>query len=198
MGSNGARLLLGELFPYRSDFRERFSIPMGQEAFEYGEFRERSFEQAFTLFENLEHTMRREKVEHCLCVATSAFRDAKNSSRLVEAVAEKFNLTINVIDGQLESRLVLKGIYREVDCSDTYVLIDIGGGSTEVVLARGEEPIETLSSMWGPYACKRKVPPKGKNSCNSYESKSTKKSSPISPTPSPSSAPGETCGVWEN
>lgn len=144
IGSNGARLLLAELREdgsYRTYLRKRSPIRFGAEAFRHGEFRHSTFTEAFALFEDFRQTMEHAGVVHCLCVATSAFRQARNASQLIREVVERFKFTINIIDGDLESELVLRGIYREVDCptGQCYLLIDVGGGSTEIVLARGAE-----------------------------------------------------------
>ena len=149
VGSNGMRLLLGELRgdgSYRVGPRKRVFGRFGEEPFQYGEFRQKSFDLAFKLFGKFSRIMEREGVRHCLCVATSAFREAKNSSQLVQAVAERFHLSINVVDGQLESDLVIAGVWGEIDCGNhPYILIDIGGGSTEIVLAQGKRNRKMLS-----------------------------------------------------
>ncbi len=73
-------------------------------------------------------------------VATSAVREAQNKNEFLELVFQKLGININVIDGRSEAALIYKGIQKALPVSDKRVLcVDIGGGSTEVVLAdRGE------------------------------------------------------------
>lgn len=73
------------------------------------------------------------KCEKILVTATNAFRVASNSNELVECIKHKLGLDVNVVSGQNEAKLTFLGCtYEEADdllCS----VIDIGGGSTEII-----------------------------------------------------------------
>lgn len=69
-------------------------------------------------------------------VATSAVREAQNKNDFIEKVFNKLGIEVNVIDGRREAELIFLGIQKALPISDKKVLcIDIGGGSTEIVLA---------------------------------------------------------------
>lgn len=75
-------------------------------------------------------------------VATSAVREAQNKNEFLERVLEKVGIKIKVINGREEALLIFKGIQNALPVSDKKVLcIDIGGGSTEILLAQNTEII---------------------------------------------------------
>lgn len=75
-------------------------------------------------------------------VATSAVREAQNKNEFLERVLEKVGIKIKVINGREEALLIFKGIQNALPVSDKKVLcIDIGGGSTEILLAQNSEII---------------------------------------------------------
>jgi exopolyphosphatase/guanosine-5'-triphosphate,3'-diphosphate pyrophosphatase len=68
--------------------------------------------------------------------ATSAIRNADNGSAFIKEVYEKFGITIRIIDGKEEARLIYKGVCNAVPIGHEPVLImDIGGGSIEFIIA---------------------------------------------------------------
>jgi len=69
---------------------------------------------------------------HVIANATSAMRLASNSSEIISIVKEKFGIEISVISGQEEARLSYLGAVSGVS-AEKYVVIDIGGGSTEII-----------------------------------------------------------------
>lgn len=71
-----------------------------------------------------------------IAVATSAVREAQNKNIFLEYIYEKTGIKIKVIDGVTEAKLIYLGIVKALPVSDKKVLcIDIGGGSTEILLA---------------------------------------------------------------
>jgi exopolyphosphatase/guanosine-5'-triphosphate,3'-diphosphate pyrophosphatase len=89
---------------------------------------------------------RRFKAEQVAAVATSAVREAENREELVTEIARETGLTIRVIDGREEACLTLLGVRHGLQLGSHRVLVmDVGGGSTEFVLAKGED-IEAIVS----------------------------------------------------
>jgi exopolyphosphatase / guanosine-5'-triphosphate,3'-diphosphate pyrophosphatase len=78
--------------------------------------------------------------------ATSAVRDAANGGDFCRAVAERVGIAIEVIDGTEEGMLTLRGVLSGVyPRSGDFMVVDIGGGSTEYIVTRGESPVFTRS-----------------------------------------------------
>lgn len=77
-------------------------------------------------------------------VATSAFRDAQNAEEIVERVEREADLHLEVISGVEEARLACLGALQGAPADEKNTIIDIGGGSTEVGYAVGDEP----ATLW--------------------------------------------------
>jgi exopolyphosphatase/guanosine-5'-triphosphate,3'-diphosphate pyrophosphatase len=88
--------------------------------------------------------------EVVVTVATSAMRDAENGDELRTLLRERYGLDALVISGDEEARLTFLGATNSRPTSDRTVVIDIGGGSTEYVVARpGDEPLFHVSTRMG-------------------------------------------------
>jgi exopolyphosphatase/guanosine-5'-triphosphate,3'-diphosphate pyrophosphatase len=72
-------------------------------------------------------------------IATSAVRDAANGSAFVAELRERFALSARVLDGEEEARLTYLGATSERVPTEPTLVIDIGGGSTEMIVGTGEE-----------------------------------------------------------
>jgi exopolyphosphatase/guanosine-5'-triphosphate,3'-diphosphate pyrophosphatase len=72
-------------------------------------------------------------------IATSAVRDAENGSAFVAELRERFDLSAQVIDGDEEARLTYEGCVSERSGRESLLVVDIGGGSTELVIGTGSD-----------------------------------------------------------
>jgi exopolyphosphatase / guanosine-5'-triphosphate,3'-diphosphate pyrophosphatase len=77
--------------------------------------------------------------ERVAAIATSAVRDASNGDAFVAELRERFDLSARVLDGNEEARLTYRGATAEQPPSIPTLVIDIGGGSTEIVVGTGTE-----------------------------------------------------------
>jgi exopolyphosphatase / guanosine-5'-triphosphate,3'-diphosphate pyrophosphatase len=72
-------------------------------------------------------------------IATSAVRDADNGSAFVAELRERFALSARVLDGEEEARATYLGATSESPPGEPTLVVDIGGGSTELVVGSGAE-----------------------------------------------------------
>lgn len=97
---------------------------------------------AFTNAENalskiMSHIEQEGGVEKIFAFATSAVRDAKNGREFVNNIKEKFGLDVEVISGDREAELIFKGVKESMLLyGETILVMDIGGGSNELIIAR--------------------------------------------------------------
>lgn len=78
--------------------------------------------------------------ENVKAIATSAFRNAKNGKEIQEKVFQKFNIQIQIIDGQQEAEFIYEGVRKALDIGNQKALImDIGGGSVEFIIGNQEK-----------------------------------------------------------
>ena len=78
-------------------------------------------------------------VERVTAIATSAVRDAENSGAFLAELRERFALDARILDGAEEAQLVYSGAFTGRPAADTTLVVDIGGGSTELVVGSGSE-----------------------------------------------------------
>lgn len=89
-------------------------------------------------------------VRHVKAVATSAVRDAVNGVDFCQEVRQATGICLETISGEQEGELTLRGVLSGLDRKPEYLLVfDVGGGSTEYTLARGEEILFTRSLPLG-------------------------------------------------
>jgi exopolyphosphatase/guanosine-5'-triphosphate,3'-diphosphate pyrophosphatase len=92
----------------------------------------------------------RQGVTRITAVATSAVREAENGGDFIQKVADDVGLRVKVIPGREEARLIYLGVRHAVDLSGKPTLIvDIGGGSVELILIDRGEPVSLESHKIG-------------------------------------------------
>jgi exopolyphosphatase / guanosine-5'-triphosphate,3'-diphosphate pyrophosphatase len=88
--------------------------------------------------------------EAIVAVATSAVREAPNGRTFLAQIETELGLTINLVSGQEEARRIYLGVLSGMELQNQpHVMIDIGGGSTELILGDGQEPRSLSSTKIG-------------------------------------------------
>lgn len=83
-------------------------------------------------------------------VGTQTFRRMRNANAFLMVAETALGCPVDIIAGREEARLVYLGVSQGVSGhEDQRLVIDIGGGSTELVIGKGQEPIETESLQYG-------------------------------------------------
>ena len=153
LGSNSFHLVVAELASharFRVIERAKERVQLGESTFETGRISPAVFERGLTALRCLRAIVQRHTPEAVLAVATSAVRDAENGRHFLHAAARIAGFPVSVIDGLEEARLVCLGA-REGFALDgrRMALIDLGGGSTEIVLADQHACLLTASLELG-------------------------------------------------
>jgi exopolyphosphatase/guanosine-5'-triphosphate,3'-diphosphate pyrophosphatase len=98
-------------------------------------------------FQNVAKTLNADQV---IAVATSAVREAPNGREFLKKVAEELDLYISLISGQEEARRIYLGVLSGMEFQNQpHIIIDIGGGSTELILGDSFEPRSLSSTKIG-------------------------------------------------
>ena len=88
--------------------------------------------------------------EQIVAVATSAVREAPNGRDFLKRVDAELGLFVNLISGQEEARRIYLGVLSGLEFNRTpHIIIDIGGGSTELILGDSHEPRSLSSTKVG-------------------------------------------------
>lgn len=139
IGSNAARLLITEVTKNKEEINYtklnlcRVPLRLGFEVFENGKISEVKSKMFLDCMRAFKFLMLAYKVEALKACATSAMRDAENSAEIILAVKNETNIDIEIITGDLEASLVFENKIAEgLDKNNSYLYIDVGGGSTEL------------------------------------------------------------------
>ena len=110
---------------------------LGQGVDATGEFHPDALARTFEVCVEFARIVRGHGAEKVRFVATSAARDVSNRRLLVDGVRERLEVGVDVIPGQEEARLSSLGALCALDVASPTLVVDIGGGSTELVLVDG-------------------------------------------------------------
>jgi exopolyphosphatase/guanosine-5'-triphosphate,3'-diphosphate pyrophosphatase len=156
IGTNAIRLLVTDTSEttHRELYSGRTITRLGQELDRTGRLTPEAQERSLKAIEAFTPVIKRYSVDLIAAVGTSALRNAVNASEFVTAVRKRTGIEVTVITGDDEARLSLLGVRRalsrgkesEEDPLASALVIDIGGGSTELI-ATVQGKVETMTSI---------------------------------------------------
>lgn len=146
IGTNAARLLIGEVCQEEDHIYikklsyTRLPLRLGGDVFEGGiisEKKEQEFIKTIKAFKLITEIFDVKTLRAC---ATSAMREASNGSKVVKQIYKETKIKIEIITGDEEARLIFGTFFLlDFDKTQPFIVIDVGGGSTEIsVFERGE------------------------------------------------------------
>lgn len=151
LGSNATRLQIAQVSGGRLTVlaEDRAAVRLGEQVFRTGRLSAAAIARTALALERFAKLAERAGARHVRAVATSAVREASNRAALVRTVRNHAGISLEVISGAEEARLVCLGVLQGEPRSERSLILDIGGGSTEIISARGEEPEEAWSLQLG-------------------------------------------------
>jgi exopolyphosphatase/guanosine-5'-triphosphate,3'-diphosphate pyrophosphatase len=151
VGTNAVRLELARPDPdgaLETLHQERDPIRPGEGVFATGSMPRETADRLLSTLRRYAAVCRRHKAR-VRAVATSALREARNSTEIVRRVREEAGLELEVVSGKEEARLICLGVLHRKPPGARSLLVDIGGGSTEVAISTGEKPDNLWSLALG-------------------------------------------------
>jgi exopolyphosphatase/guanosine-5'-triphosphate,3'-diphosphate pyrophosphatase len=156
IGTNAARLLVGEVttegdhsFVKKISYT-RIPLRLGEEVFENGFISESkliNFTKCIQSFKLIAEIFDVKEIRAC---ATSAMREASNRDNVLKVIKEKTGLEIEIISGDEEARLIFGTFFLlDLDKQSSFVVIDVGGGSTEISVFEGGKKVASKSFELG-------------------------------------------------
>lgn len=152
IGTNSTRLLLAEVGESVRELERRTSVTRLGEGLEAtGELAEAAMERVHATLDEYDVAIAACAAEARIAVLTSAVRDAANGEAFVAAVRARHELDARVIPGSEEAQLTFLGAMSDRDPAEHVptVVIDVGGGSTELILGEGREVRFSVSLQAG-------------------------------------------------
>ena len=92
-------------------------------------------------------------------IATASLRNALNKKKFIEECKKKTNLLITVISGEIEANLIYEGITNNIKKIKNFVIIDIGGASTEFIVVKNKKAVFKKSYSFGSQSMIQKFKP---------------------------------------
>ncbi|MFA9219094.1 MAG: hypothetical protein ACEQSK_18580 [Sphingomonadaceae bacterium] len=149
LGSNSFRLHIGkhdgESIRVLKSMREPIRLAAGLDA--SGNLTEAAMQTALACLKSFSVALAAYQLDAVRVVATSAMRVARNAAAFLPAAEQAIGYPIEIISGEEEGRLIYMGVANALAVpGERRLVIDIGGGSTELILGRGQE-IERVESF---------------------------------------------------
>lgn len=140
IGSNAARLLINDVITSPSqkpDFVKlslvRVPLRLGFDVFETGTISEEKAEKFISTIKAYKYLLDVYEVKHLITAATSAMRDASNAKEILESVKQETGIDIKIITGEEEATYIYENHFADnLNSQESYLYIDVGGGSTEL------------------------------------------------------------------
>jgi len=140
IGSNAARLLITDVVEgigHAPQFNKidliRVPLRLGFDVFEKGVISEERTKMVLEAMKAYQHLLNVYEVKHLIACATSAMRDAKNSKEIIDLVQKETGISIEIISGDLEASVINENhVAEKMSNTNSYLYIDVGGGSTEL------------------------------------------------------------------
>lgn len=140
-GTNTFNLLVAEVQVsegYKILLNTKKSVKLGEGGMTDNRIAQKPFERGIKTFIELVKMARKYKVESIHAFATSAVRSSKNGPEFVKKIQEKTGIIIQVLNGDTEAQYIYKGVRLALDDlpnPNPILIMDIGGGSTEFIIA---------------------------------------------------------------
>jgi len=157
IGSNAMRLLISNVVEqdgkepqFNKSSLVRVPIRLGQDAFTVGEISEENIDRMVDAMKAFNLLMKVHKVERYMAFATSAMREAYNAKEVVALIKKKADIKIEIIDGKKEAAIIAStDLHHLLKTDETYLFVDVGGGSTEFTLFSDGKMITSRSFKAG-------------------------------------------------
>lgn len=140
IGSNAARLLISDIITGTNGIPEflkmalvRVPLRLGFDVFDKGEISEEKTVKIIKTIKSYKLLLDVYDVKHIKACATSAMRDAANSPQLIKRIKDETGIDIEIISGDQEASFIYENhIAEQLAKDESYLYIDVGGGSTEL------------------------------------------------------------------
>ena len=151
-GTNSLRLLVTDIDvaagTSREVVREMEVVRLGQGVDRTGHLAEASLQRVFAAVEGYMQQVRDLDVAHVRFCATSAARDADNAEEFLSGIRDRVGVRPEILVGDDEARTSFAGAVRDLpDLPEPLLVLDIGGGSTELILGSADGTIEAAHSL---------------------------------------------------
>lgn len=137
LGTNTFHLLIADIAGGKKPkmvYQETIAVKLGEGGIEEGTISELAFARGITALKIFKERIEEYDAVIVKSAATSAIRSAANGLDFINKVHAATGLALEVIDGEREAELIYLGVKAAVDMEDKSLIVDIGGGSVELII----------------------------------------------------------------
>ncbi len=150
MGTNSLHMVIVQIEPTLPAFsiigREKETVRLGDRDLVTGNLKPEVIKRAIAALGRFQEVAKMLNAETIVAVATSAVREAPNGKDFLQRIEDELGLSVDLISGQEEARRIYLGVLSGMEFNNQpHIIIDIGGGSTEIILGDSHEG-RTLTS----------------------------------------------------
>ncbi len=154
IGTNSIHMVVVRIEPRLPAFtiiaKEKDTVRLGDRDPKTGDLTPQAMERAIATLRRCQGLAKSLNAEHIVAVATSAVREASNGRDFLKRVDSELGLFVNLISGPEEARRIYLGVLSGMEFNNhSHIIIDIGGGSTELILGNSHEPLYLSSTKVG-------------------------------------------------
>lgn len=137
LGTNTFNLLIADVFTrnFESVYTIKEGVALGMGGINKGIIAPDAYQRGIEALKKFKGICEEYKVDEIRAFGTSALRSAENTDDFIYDVRSKLKIDIQIISGEVEALLIYKGVQWSYDFSERCVIMDIGGGSTEFIVA---------------------------------------------------------------
>ncbi|MFC2096168.1 phosphatase [Bacteroidota bacterium] len=142
MGTNTFNLLIVEVYNkthYKIIFKDKAGVKLGKGGINNKIITPEAFERGVSSIGKHIDSIKKFNAEKIIATATSGVRSTENGEEFVKTLESKFGIKVRIISGDEEAELIYRGVKQAVKFNSENVLIlDIGGGSNEFIIANNK------------------------------------------------------------
>ena len=154
IGTNSTHLLVASvdttLGTFSIEQAEKSTTRLGERDPDSGELTSAGMQRAYETLRRFRDLAISHDVEQIVTAATSAVREAPNGREFLQSIQDGLGMDVDLVSGPEEARLIYLGVLSGMSFGDRpHLLLDIGGGSTELILADGRDARALTSTRVG-------------------------------------------------
>ena len=159
IGSNTVRLLIADLKPQTGGrgfpriqnlYQDTQITRLAENVGVTGRIGAEGIQRTLDAISHFKKAIGRYPVEDIVCVGTSALREADNRGEIIKRIKQEAGFEVKVISGEEEGRRTWLGVEQALGHTpNTLLVLDIGGGSTELIVKKLNEPVRLISTPLG-------------------------------------------------
>ena len=141
LGTNTFNLLIAEITDsgFQLIAKEKQAVKLGKSGLKEGQIMPDAFIRGVKAMVHYKQVVDHHQVTEIKAIATSAMRDSSNSGEFQREVLKSTGIQIDIISGHEEASLIQKGVELTLpDGLEDYVIMDVGGGSTEFIIVKNK------------------------------------------------------------